>query len=178
MATININGFECEFPSVPFCALQACNDGLGVSPRTHLLAWRKATPTHQIAIMYMLYSMYELGGIEHSPYIVEDNERRTIVLLEHPNNTLMQHIIDWLGTCVGLNYRLLCPYRDKLAEEIRNGDERIQDIDRYLSYNRHPLYFEWKKQQNAGSPVRIPADSPADLMTRPKQYGTTNNSNN
>lgn len=172
MAEININGQLCLFPSVPHAVLTSYNNGLGVSPRTTILAWKRAHPTHQVAFLSMLQSLHELGGVELPPYIVEDSTARTIILLENPNKTMMQHVIDWIGSCVGLHYFYRCPYRDKLAEEIRHGDERIKDIDMWLSYHKHPLYLEWKRQQTAGTAIKIAPDTPADFATR-KNYQTS-----
>lgn len=166
MGIINICGRECVFPSVPHSILKNINDGFGATPRTHLLAWKTAESTHQICISYMLYSMHELGGLETAPYFVEDSRDRTIVLLEHPNRTLLDYILSWLSFCVGLHYVHKHPYAEALAEELKAGDDKIKEIDFWLSYHQHPTYLKWKATQYGGSPTKIAPDSISDIATR------------
>ena len=166
MGIINICGQECVFPSVPHSILTKLNDGFGATPRTHLLAWKTASPTNQICIMSMINSMHELGALECAPFVVEDSRDRTIVLLEHPNRTLLDYVLTWISLSVGLHYTHKHPYAEALAEEIKAGDERIKEIDFWLSYHQHPTYLKWKATQYGGSPTKIAPDSISDIATR------------
>lgn len=145
MSTYNINGHDCTFPSVPFGELQKYQP----TPSTFILAW--AAPrdaVHQMAITLLLDSAYLLGGLQRPPYLIETTEKRTIYLLEQPNRQLLEeHVCMWLGY-LSVAYTYACPYTIALKAELQQGDDKIKEIDDWLSYRNHPLYLEYKRWES------------------------------
>ena len=146
MATYNINGMECTFPSVPLGELQKYHP----TPSTFLLAWaRPADEVLQSTILFALSSAYVLGALARPPYLIETNDKRTIYLLEQPNKHLFEeHLTLFIGYC-GVAYTYACPYSIAVRAELLQGDERIKEIDEWFSFKNHPLYLSYKEAQRA-----------------------------
>lgn len=130
MATFNINGMECNFYNIQHATLQNYLDGYGVTPRTHILAWQTLEQTLQLAVVMQIHAMHTIGAVEIPPQCVEDGNR-TCFLLEHPNATVLQHVVDWIAYA-GVKYISECPYAIVRGQQIADL-EREQRFEKYKS---------------------------------------------
>jgi hypothetical protein len=86
-----------------------------------------------------IHAMYTIGAVEIPPLCVEDG-KRTCFLLEHPNQSVLQHIVDWIAY-TGVKYISECPYSIVRGQQLAEL-EREQNFEKY----RDPQY---RKQINA-----------------------------
>lgn len=157
MATYNINGYECNFYNIPHAILKGYYDGYGVTPRTHILAWQTLEESLQLAVVMQIHAMHTIAAVEIPPICVEDG-RRTCFLLEHPNATVLGHIVDWLRYS-SVHYISECPYaivRGKQLEEL----ERDLSFEKYRKpqYTQQLRAIKGELIPNGGSALYTPTD--------------------
>lgn len=153
MATININGVDCVFPSIPTGTLQS----YGVTDRTHYLAYKlSAYPVHNCVISGMLSSAYMFGAFSRPPFFCEnDNDGRAIVLLENASRTVTDHITDWVEWVMGPDsFVYLYPFQKAVQDLIRKAEEEGKDTDRAIDLMRYKNLYN--RTIGAGTPHNFP----------------------
>lgn len=157
MATFNINGIECNFYNIQHATLQNYLDGYGVTPRTHILAWQTLESSLQLAVVMQIHAMYTIGAVEIPPLCVEDGNR-TCFLLEHPNATVLQHIVDWLAYS-SVKYISECPYAIVRGQQLAEM-EREYRFEKYktTSYTQQIRALKAELIPHGGSALLTPID--------------------
>lgn len=174
MAIFIINGYECNFYSIPHATLQNYLDGYGVTPRTYILAWQTLTDSLQLAVVMQIHAMYTIGAVEIPPLLVEDG-KRTCYLLEHPSQTVVQNILNWIRYS-SVKYLFECPY-------IIKRSENMVDLEREISFSKYqrPSYAkqlnEIKKEcfTSAGPSLYTPTDENGNPVFIKDYQGTLAN---
>lgn len=151
MATIDINGLPCTFPEVAEGVLRS----LPVTTRTHMLAWKLSDKAQfTLTITAMLDTAYQFGAFERPPFYATDHGK-AIVLLENPSRAVLDSIDTWLTWTIGCNHVRLHPYGKAISQLSLQVDIQAQDATRMEEIKRYEL--EFRRSQNAGSPLKIPA---------------------
>lgn len=151
MATIEINGLQCNFPRVPRGTLQSwC-----VTSRTHYLAYKMSeNPLHNSTISAMLCSAYDFGAMEKPPFWAVDEEGTAVVLLENPSARVMDAVTNWLSWTIGTNKLYNHPYRDALTAQMQRVEAENKDISRTAELAHYDRLY--RQTLTAGTPLNIP----------------------
>lgn len=149
MATININGIDCNFPQVP----QGTLESYGATSRTHYLAYRLSeNPIHSTATAAMMASAYEFGAFARPPFWVQNEQGRVIALLENPSATVMDAITSWLQWTVGQDWLHLFPYQKAIVDLRLKAEQEAKDTDRAIDLMRYDNLY--RRTLGAGAPLK------------------------
>lgn len=151
MATFSICGEEILFPSVPREIL----DLYQPTPRTWLFAFKTDDDTIMITLRMLIDTGCIIGAFERDPVPAinktapgENKTYRIGYLLEHPSQTVLDHILFFAQATCGTDVYCRCPYADKIREikvkadedqsitewQLRNIRERIRTGQKHLNH--------------------------------------------
>lgn len=151
MATFNICGEEIIFPSVPREIL----DLYQPTPRTWLFAFATDDDTIMITLRMLIDTSDIIGAFEKPPVPAINNTTTGEVktyhigfLLEHPSQTVLDHILFFARATCNTKVYCRCPYADKITKlkikadedqtvsewQLRNIRERIRNGQKSLNH--------------------------------------------
>lgn len=114
--------------------------------------------------------MYQITALERPPYFVED-DKRTIVLLEHPNKQVLETLERWLHWLVGNQYLIRCPYRIAKSDDDLQYSETWDALEIVKTKDgRRPMIGTHPPSRTLPKPVEMyPDDGGSALSYPPKE---------